>query len=814
MIQKKQNQNDLTIGFLTDWIEQRYQATIYKGIADIARLNNANLISFVIGSLNEPYEFIAQRNVIADLINPEKLDGLIVMSGALSNYVDYQDLISFIDKYQPLPMTSIGLPITDFPSVLIDNKKGMREALIHLIEVHHFHRIAFIRGPSGHQEAEDRYQSYKEVLSEYKIPLDPRLVMDGDFNWTSGAKAIYELLNIRKLHPKTDFEAIVASNDFMALSALETLTAQGIKVPEEVAVIGFDNIEETTLVMPPLTTVRQPLYQMGKHAAEIMLTLLNGRDAQKEIVLPTKLTVRRSCGCLSYNVQQIGPSKLKSPKNTHTKSTTFPRKIILEEMNKALGIRPQELSSEWAEALLDKYAAEVRGINHPDFIIVLDRLLRNIPLNDINIDAWHEIISVLYHQTIPLLANDPHALSIASGLLQQARVLIGEIGQQIISNQVFLTERRSIALSQFNASLVTTYKIPDIVEIITEELLRLNIKSCYLVLYDETENKVPSDWSRLILAYDEYERKDLGINGLRFTSKQLLPDNILPRNTHYALAVFPLFVQETQLGYILFEIEREVRRIYETIRYQISSALKGALFLQERQRTAKELARSNKELEQFAYIASHDLQEPLRAISSYAQLLEKKLKNNRNNDINTFLYYLMEGAQRMQTMIQDLLLYSRVSRRTTFQINANLNSLIDKVIKNLSFTIKEKNASIRINTLPEIKCDPVKMERLFQNLINNALKYCNKKPEVVISAKQKEAEWEFSIEDNGIGINQEYINEIFGIFKRLHSKDEFKGTGIGLSICKKIVEQHGGEIWAESDGEEKGSTFLFKIPIR
>ena len=809
MAQKKHRKKNITIGFITDWIEQRYQAAVYHGISSVLEKQNINLISFVIGSIKEPYEFIAQRNVIADLINPAKLDGLIVMSGALSNYVDYQELISFIEKYQPLPMTSIGIPIAGFPSVLVDNKEGMKEALIHLIETHGFTRIAFIRGPRGHREAEERYQAYQDVLLKYDIPINSNLILNGDFYWTSGATAIYELLKIRKQQPQKDFEAVVASNDFMALSALEALIENGIRVPDEVAIVGFDDIEETTLVLPPLTTVAQPLEDLGKHAAEMLLSLLSGSINQKTMILPTRLVVRGSCGCFSYNIQQIKTHDI----HVNKKNRVHPSKRIVEIIQDTLAVPPDSLPADWAQQLLNCFYSDVYRKSDDSFISLLDFYLRNMRLNKNVIQIWHKIITILYQYTLPEIEKKPKAMSVAAGLYQQTRILIDEFYQRMISNQTFLAERCSIALSQFNASLITTFKIPVMMETITRELLRLNIQSAYLVLYSDTEKGAPSEWSRLVLAYDEYEQKDLEENGRLFPSNQLLPDNILSDERTYALAVFPLFVEKMQLGYVLFEVEPEIRKIYETLRYQISSALKGAIYFTELQQTAKELARSNAELEQFAYIASHDLQEPLRTIASYAQLLKKKITKHLDDDTALFLFYLIDGSQRMQTMIRDLLTYSRVSSQKIFFKQTNLNKILSKVAESLSLIINEKDAQVQWDSLPEIVCDPVQIERLFQNLVGNALKFCKNKPRVSITAAKKEKTWQISIKDNGIGIDREYIDDIFGIFKRLHRRNEYSGTGIGLSICKKIVEQHGGEIWVESK-EKEGSVFNFTIPVQ
>ncbi len=229
----------------------------------------------------------------------------------------------------------------------------------------------------------------------------------------------------------------------------------------------------------------------------------------------------------------------------------------------------------------------------------------------------------------------------------------------------------------------------------------------------------------------------------------------------------------------------------------------------------KELERANTELEQFAYIASHDLQEPLRMISSYVQLLERRYKNQLDKDADDFIKYIVEGTNRMQQLIKALLDYSRIGRITGGFELINTIEIIKKVIADISYLIKEKNAQIIYDNLPEMWGDKVLIEQVFQNLILNALIFSKKEEPlvIVISARRSKNEITFSVKDNGIGISKEYLDKIFELFKRLHTKDEYPGTGIGLAICKKIIELHNGKIWVESE-PAKGSTFYFNIPVK
>ncbi len=227
---------------------------------------------------------------------------------------------------------------------------------------------------------------------------------------------------------------------------------------------------------------------------------------------------------------------------------------------------------------------------------------------------------------------------------------------------------------------------------------------------------------------------------------------------------------------------------------------------------SKQLEISNKDLEYFAYIASHDLQEPLRMISSFLQLLEKKLKNKLDPEAKEYIDFAVDGSKRMKNMINDLLSYSRlISKKTQFE-KININQIFKEVVLDLSEKIKETEAKVNSSSLPEIIADKVKINRIFQNLISNSLKFLRKgvPPEITVDCKENAEEYLFSIKDNGIGIKKEYCEKIFLLFQRLNRNNNFPGTGIGLAECKKIVELHGGKIWVESE-IDKGSAFYFTI---
>jgi signal transduction histidine kinase len=259
----------------------------------------------------------------------------------------------------------------------------------------------------------------------------------------------------------------------------------------------------------------------------------------------------------------------------------------------------------------------------------------------------------------------------------------------------------------------------------------------------------------------------------------------------------------------LKESENRYRQAYEQLNTQMQERKRAEEALKEK---TEELARSNQDLEQFASVASHDLQEPLRMVTSYVQLLARRYQSRLDADAEEFINFAVDGATRMHTLINDLLAYSRVGTGGKPFEPTNCETILQQSLDNLQVTMEESGAVVTHDSLPTVMADDLQLGQLFQNLIGNAIKFHGEEPpRVHVSARPEGDRWIFSVRDNGIGIAPEYAERIFIIFQRFHSREEYPGTGIGLAVCKKIVERHGGCIWVESE-LGKGATFYFTLP--
>jgi DNA-binding LacI/PurR family transcriptional regulator/signal transduction histidine kinase len=836
-----------TIGLLIDWVEGGYHSALWSGVADVSREQDVNLLCFVGGALHSPFGLDAQRNVIYDLVDAQRVHGLVIAMGTLGNFSDLEQSRSFCERYRPTPMVSIARTLAGIPSLVVDNRTGMYRAVTHLIKVHGHRRIAFIRGPADVQDADERYRAYADALAEHGLQLDPGLVVSGNFVRSSGSEAISLLLDERKV----SFDAVVAANDDMALGALEALQAQGIQVPGDIAVTGFDNTEEARSSPLPMTTVRQPIYRLGRRAVEMVLAQLKGEEVSECVTIPSELVIRASCGCLDPAIVQASVGlETHSPVETATHETVQNvleacREHIVAEMARAVEALPlqQEQVSQWAEQLLDGFAAELTSGRSGIFLRTVDEILQQVRAKGGSISAWHTAISVLRRNTLRSGA-DRAATSRCEDLWQQAQVLIGKASEQAQAYRRLSEQKYTTALRNASQILTTTFDVAELMDVVARELPRLGIKCCYLSLYEERMgNEALSEWSRMILAYDERGRVELEPGGRRFPSRQLVPDGTLHHEKRHSLLIEALFLGEGQIGFGVFEGNSRIETLYEMLRVQISSALSGALLFQEReraeqqlQRYAAELEQSNEEIKRFAYIVSHDLRAPLINLKGFASELcaifeeigpvvnavlphlEEKQRQavatTFQKDIPEALGFIESSVIRMDRFIEAILGLSRLGRRELELLPIDMDELVEMTLRTLAHQIEKRQTRVFVDQLPQVIADRTSMEQIVGNVLGNAVKYLdpNRPGEIKITSERDHDMITFHVQDNGCGIAEKDMDTVFVPFRRAGVQD-VEGEGMGLPYAQTLVRRHGGRMWCESE-PGKGSTFSFSLPVQ
>ena len=403
-----------TIGFLACDVIEEVTRGVWQGVAEAALTQDFNLIFYAGGALNDPVGFRRNANTIYDLIDRQRIDGLIIMASSINFSASSVEMQVFLARFSDLPIVTVEESFPGIPSVIKDDYGGMTQVVKHLIEKHKRRRIIFMPGPSGTACSADRLRAYRDVLESKGLPFDPNLLTPTPSSWSfEEARMLFQqYLQELALRPRFDFDAIVAINDETAYAAISILKENGVRVPDDISVTGFDDLAMAGSIVPPLTTIRPSFNQIGQKAAESLLRLLSpsrcerNEDIAQTTLLPAQLIVRHSCGCLLPTItESVLSAKDRLPRHTSDSSDLATilareRHTIVSEMARVVGGSTQARSG--SAQLLNGFIGEIEHGITGAFLSALDEVLDQSALKGERVKEWQRAISVLRRRILPI----------------------------------------------------------------------------------------------------------------------------------------------------------------------------------------------------------------------------------------------------------------------------------------------------------------------------------------------------------------------------------------------------------------------------
>lgn len=565
---------EAVLGLFIDRIDDSYQNRLMAELTDSAREAGVSLICFCAGPGRLPTGVISTRPTSYSLATPDTVDALIVSTPTVSSALGWSELESQLARFGDIPIISIGAEVEGAASVLLDNREATRLVVEHLLQEHGCQRLAFVRGPLANQEAMARLDGYFEALERAGIEKIPELVVEGNFLPEAGRNAVRVLVDERR----ADFDALVASNDEMALAALEALDERGIVVPDQVKVVGFDDSMAARYSLPSLTTVGQPLDRVATTAVQLALTSLGIDTSARRVVVPTPLVVRRSCGCPLETEQFVVASPQRPERGQPTEPLIQKRPLVAEAMTKAA---PRVMNDEIAEHLLDGFFAGLTEKSRTSFAeawdeVICDRLDENVDLRDFQL-----VTTALRQTAVPALLEMPGMLLRAETMLHEARVLLANRMQQQVVQQELKARSLMHGLSDVAQSLILGTSVASLATAVARRLADLRINSCCLAIRDTLEGDPADERLRVVLWYRDGEQVQLSPNSELFPPAQLVDSQFLKLSDTRSFVVVPLCFGVKTLGVGIYEAGSPDGAVYEALSAEFSAALEAVVEREE-----------------------------------------------------------------------------------------------------------------------------------------------------------------------------------------------------------------------------------------
>ncbi len=574
----------IAIGLVINQIEGKYQSQIYRGLSDYTENEGMDLYVFVGRSLSSPYGNEDQHNSIYSLAKTRRLDGLVVTAGSIGSFVPVSAVLDFLAVYAPVPIVTIGMSLPGIPSILTDNRNGIRAIMKHLVESHRARRIAFVGGPETSQEANERLAGYREALAENGLEEREAIMYPCDFSYQGSQQVAESIL----LDDGIPFDAVIAANDEMALGFMSAMKRRGVRAPIDYLITGFDNVPEVEKCEPALTTVSQPIYEEAVLAGKALVALIRGAEVAERTIIPAKPIPRGSCGCAeSQTVIKRYPAQ--SSRETG-EDDAFGKERLLASLSEGLAVSEPTLrkAREACGALFDSLALDLRSLRErPLFILALQDWLDITREWDEAPGVWRHILASLQN-AVAKNTEEMRAHLYLEDLFKNAFALLAnytgrEAGRAVLSLMTYLERFNDLSLSLEGAS-----SGDDVIEAAYACATSLSLGEIAFCFHAEGARPIVND-NNSEKPYGRMRWQGLFREEELFPAETIVPDRALPQKAKAGqrhIVIMPMQGKSLSFGYIAFEGRRTEPILFDTFRDYVSRAFES-LERQERVRIAE-----------------------------------------------------------------------------------------------------------------------------------------------------------------------------------------------------------------------------------
>lgn len=733
-------------------------------------------------------------------VGPWNTDGLIVVnplfSEARSNYV--QGLIA---AGHPIVFTATG---ESGPTVSIDNVGTIRQAILHLMD-HGHQRIAFIAGYPGDLTGDSgiRLRAFQQIVQEHGLVSDPRLIAYGSHGISGGQQAMQQILD-----SGVPFTAVLASNDESAIGAMSTLKSAGLRIPEDVAIIGNDDTVEAVTQAPPLTTFHSSPFRMGYQSLELLLDILEGRTFEEQVTIPTQLILRQSCGCQPSEISSVALGKSRTPMFRDKDTSQLTNTITEIALAGTQRLSPNEVRSR-CQHLVETFVGNLHSNTPLRFYQALEEILIRVESLEDDIYIWNDVLSAL-DSGLGMMEEMLELSAQRESMVKEARAVVIQYMQrqhrQWISHQIWIADQ----VGQLNARLLTALDEAQVYEILASYLPQMGIQDVGVAFFEQRDGHAFA--GGLLHKVSEHDV------AIRFSSHQFPPKGLYEEP--YRLALLPMTGQDGQermSGFVVFDTTN--LEVCAHIVWQLVTFLKVVRLYREATQGRQLAEEANRLKSRFLSTVSHELRTPLNLIVGLSDVLLQK-GQNVGSEIGHDLQRIHASAQHLDGLIRDVLDLAQNEMGELKLVCARLSiAEVLKVVVTVGEQLaRDKGLEWQVSipeTLPYVWGDRTRLRQVALNLVNNAVKF-TAQGRVMLRVSAVDETITVEVSDTGLGILPEEQSVVFDEFRQSERTTArgYGGLGLGLSICKRLIELHGGSIGVQSSGKEgEGSTFYFTLPV-